>query len=156
MRRARVLLLAPALLALACASLRPAAIPDSSQQPIRFLSYRVVHRGLDHLALEIQYSYDGSHGDGVFLGAISTRAGRSTGFWGYRPDALLPGTHWARVRLGLSSTAPLVHRTDGIELSMYEGGGSSFHEVSVPFTKTWFRVPEKLQGHKQWGAGCGG
>lgn len=153
---AHLVALAAALVGVACASLRPAPVDEPPTSPIRFVSYRVIHNGLDHLALEILYTYDGSQGDaGVFIGAISTVGGASTGFWGYRPDPLLAGTHRARVRLGLNSSAPLMHRTDGLRFSMYRGGAAEFHEVEVPFPKTWIRLPAWLAGHRRWGAGCG-
>jgi hypothetical protein len=151
------LLLGLTLLALGCAGVRPVPFDDPPDAPVRFLRYRVVHRAMDHLALEILYTYDGSQGaEGVFVGAVTTAGPGSAANWAYRPDPLVPGTHWARVRLGLGPSAPFVHRTAGIEFRMYRGGGSTFHEAAVPFRKTWIRLPAWLEGHRRWGAGCGG
>ena len=131
-------------------------MPDPPDQGTRFIGYRVIHDAPDHLALEVEYTYDGSQGDAVFVGAHTTSDSDAPPYWAYRPDPLLPGTHTARVLVGLNDSAPPSHRTDGLELTMYKGGGPTFHESRIAYPKRWYKKLEGQRCHREWGAGCDG
>jgi len=116
------------------------AVSARPEGPSRVLAYRIVHDAPDHLALKIQYFYDGVRGENVFIGAITKFQGQSTGFWAYRPDSLLPGRHWAKVVINLSDEAPATHATDEVLMEMYAPGGAPFVSQAVPYRKMWQRV----------------
>ena len=127
-----------------------------NEEHSRILSYYVVHNAPDHLALAIKYFYDGSQGEAVSIGAITRVDGWSDGHWAYRSDRVLKGEHWAKVRIGMSSTAPAYYDSDEIEFEIYKDGSSVFVQSIVPFKKKWQRLKNPSQCHLNWGRGCGG
>lgn len=142
-----------------CASLqREYEIEDSIAQgktESRIKRYRVVHDGPDHLALWINYFYDGSEGDRVFIGAITKLDGKPTWHWAYRPDPVYDGNGWAEVLISMNSSSPDEYFSDEIEIRIYVGGKGTFTEATIPYEKEWKRVIPKNTCHLKWGRGCG-
>ena len=116
--------------------------------------YRIVHDSPDHLALWINYFYDGSKGDRVFIGAITKLDGKSTGHWAYRPDRVYKGNGWAEVLISMNSNSPEEYFSDEIKIEMYVGGKSAFSVVTLPYKKRWKRVTPENTCHPEWGRGC--
>lgn len=140
--------------AAACARHRPPSfVVTGKTTPAgsRILRYRVVHNAEDHLALEVEYVYKGELGTNIFVGGLTTRHGRSTGHWAYRPDRVKPGRHWGQVLIDISQSAPNRYTSDALELYLYVGGSSTFAEATVPLEKTWTKVPGGPQCHTKWG-----
>ena len=122
----------------------------------RIIAYQVVHNAPDHLALLVKYFYADDQEKCVDVGAITLKNGASDGYWSYRPDPALPGTHWAHILIGMNDTSPNAYSTDEIQLSMYNCGKNAFVETIVPFKKKWQRLVKPMTCHLNWGKGCAG
>lgn len=108
----------------------------------RILGYRVRHDMPDHLAIEVDYFYDGSKGPHVFVGANPVN---ETGvvMTGYRPNKIEKGRHTACTVVTTYSESPDEFTSDIMKIQLYVGGKDVFHEDFVPLRKTWSKVPSR-------------
>ncbi|PYQ25477.1 MAG: hypothetical protein DMF56_27405 [Acidobacteria bacterium] len=106
----------------------------------RIIGYRIRHDMPDHLALEVEYFYDGSKGSHVFVGANPVN---ETGvvMTGYRPNQLQKGRHTTCTVVSTYSESPERFSSDIMKIELYVGGGEVFLEDFVPLRKKWSKVP---------------
>ena len=106
----------------------------------RILGYRVRHDMPDHLALEVEYFYDGSKGPNVFVGANPVN---ETGvvMTGYRPNKIEKGRHTTCTVISTYSESPEKFSSDIVKIELYVGGSEVFLEDFVPLRKKWSKVP---------------
>lgn len=104
------------------------------------IGYRVRHDMPDHLAVEVDYFYDGAKGPNVFVGASPVN---ETGevMTGYRPNKLEKGRHTTCTVISTYSESPKEFSSDIMKIELYVGGGEVFLEHYVPLRKKWSKVP---------------
>ncbi len=110
----------------------------------RLLGYRVRHDMPDHLAIEVDYFYDGSKGAHVFVGANPVN---ETGvvMTGYRPNKIEKGRHTTCTVVTTYSESPDEFTSDILKIQLYIGGKEVFLEDYVPLRKKWSKVPSRDQ-----------
>lgn len=104
------------------------------------IAVRVAEETSESLSLDIDYEYTGNRGR-AFIGARTKLEWKYTNHWAYKPDRLSMGPNTARVRIGLSATAPYRHESDVVEINMYTGGRrGNFLMRQYRYRKVWTRM----------------
>ncbi len=95
------------------------------------------------LLFKVDYYYDGSLGDNVWLGAKALEDGDDGLFWiSYRPNKANLGAGSATIRLGYDANNP-PPRADSLYINviMYVGGEYPFYEKKFYYPKIWTTEP---------------
>jgi hypothetical protein len=107
-----------------------------SERETRIIGVRVRHDMPDHLAVDVEYFYDGSKDKQVFIGGNPLN---ETGvvLTGYRPNRIEKGRHTTCIVVTTYGESPDEFTTDTLKIELYLGGESVFHEAYVPLVKRW-------------------
>jgi hypothetical protein len=104
----------------------------------------VVSENRDSVTFDIVFSYNGDHGDSVFMSAVMSQDGKTSANYAYQPGRVQRGRHRTQVTLGVGQGAPAIFSTNQVQVAMYAGGGSTFVKRAFFFPKTWSRAGAEL------------
>jgi hypothetical protein len=107
--------------------------------------FRIVHDAPEHLTLQFDFDYDGSHGDAV-LTCVSAFDNNHDSHTGCRPNVVRKGRSVACAMIIASQDSPESFETTTLEVPLYERGtGHVFYTVRLPMWKTWKRAPKNFE-----------
>lgn len=131
--------------------------PDSCAAVDSIRNLRVNRVTDDELRVAVDYTYSGGHGENVYMGVYALRNGQKERWFGYRPTQIFPGAGTATVDLVLLTdrNPPVGLTTDQIQFEMYVGGGSSFHQQTFDYTRTWTQAADSINSFRVVGESDG-
>jgi hypothetical protein len=102
------------------------------------LGFRIVSRTAKELVVDVTYSYSGSHGDHIFIGAFPADNRIESRLFAYKPAEVSAGIHTVQVQMKSFRELPVIFTTRQFAVFMYEGGGKSFLERYYDYDMNWF------------------
>ena len=125
---------------------------DRSKTNLR--GFRVLHDTPEHVTIQFDFDYDGSHGDAV-LTCVHAFDNAFASHTGCRPSVVRKGRSIACAMVIATADAPESFETTTLEVPLYERGtGRVFYSVRLPMWKTWKRAPKDFEC-AQCNAQCG-
>lgn len=100
-------------------------------------SFRVISQTSNRLVLDVHYSYSGTFGPNVWIGAKMAEDGKPSQYYSHVPGKLSKGSHNTKVVLKTNPKAPKAFKTNQIIFTMYIGGKYTFLEEIFLFSKVW-------------------
>jgi len=93
----------------------------------------------ERMTLTVDYTYDGSQGNDVYLYVSALHAGQIQRWFTYRPTPIKRGSGTATVAIGLSEGQNLTANmtTEQLQFRMYVGSQPSFYQQTFDFAKNW-------------------
>ena len=115
----------------------------TAQEPIdrtktNLRGYRVLHETPEHLTLQLDLEYDGSHGEQALTCASAFDNAREQ-HTGCRPNVVRKGRSVTCVIVS-TKNSPQSFESTTLEIPLYERGGETFFTVRLPMWKTWKRA----------------
>jgi hypothetical protein len=108
--------------------------------------YRIVHDAPDHVTVQMDIEYDGSHGDSVLTCASTFDNARDSHDTGCRPNSVRKGRSTVCAMIVATKESPATFETTTLEIPLYErGSGQVFYTVRLPLWKAWKRAAGNVE-----------
>ena len=119
----------------------------TTQEPVdraktNLQAFRVLHEAPDHVTMQLDIFYDGSHGPEV-LTCASALDNTGADLTGCRPNVVRAGRFVTCAMTVATSSGAETFETTTLRVPLYERGtGHVFYQVQLPLWKTWKRAPD--------------
>jgi hypothetical protein len=102
------------------------------------LGFRIVSRTAKELVVDVMYSYSGSHGEQIFIGAFPADNRNDSRLFAYKPAEVSAGINTVQVKMVSYAELPVIFTTPQFAVFMYEGGVKPFLKRYYDFDMNWF------------------
>ena len=102
--------------------------------------FEVISESQDELFIQVDYFYNGKCGKSPFLGVITLKNGKSTGYWVYTSAKIHKGAGSTRVKVGMNDNAPKAYQSDELKFKLSSKECGVFFETSSKYEKKWIKT----------------